>query len=391
MTPYDPSMTISDYISQLEKHIQIMQHLVQAMKLAEQMARLHGQVKPAMYPQHNSWQQWTSPGFQQPNVYQGYGAPYSACPTERGDAFRFFDHHKDALAPIQDMFNRSMTGGFADMFGPRAETNSKTNTSGNVTAWVSEVRLAQVVVSGIAPTYELHLTNSRGEQYTRTYTLKEFAQATANNGVMNALISAVARSPKDVDGQAWDLGDRYIVSVTGVGSFVAEADILPLLRLNKPIINLITSAPTTSVDEVVLEKTDDSIVIGTFDDLMVALSTCKDIASVTFDDVTRNLLIVGRGIMNEDVELRVSERLIKEVIANAPTHANGRDMGTLFRKMKKNPALKVFIFMVKSLDLALFQVIDPGKSVEFIISGGKRTATFTNNIQPDKYHLTVIE
>lgn len=259
MTIFNPYDSTGNYIFQIEQHIQMLQHLVQALKLSEQQARLQRHpFGPAVYPQNpintniQDWNNiWNRPGFQQhpqPGPMSGFGGtPNTDRMSERGEAFRFFEQHKDALSPIQNLFNQSMTNGFANAFGPRAETDPKTNASGNVTTWVKEARLAQTTTSGIAPTYELHFTNSRGESYVRTYTLKEFAQATANNGVMNALISGVARSPKDIDGQAWDVGGRYIVSVTGVGSFVAEADTLPLLRLNKPIINLGRIQPIPAV------------------------------------------------------------------------------------------------------------------------------------------------
>lgn len=234
MTPYDPSMTISDYISQLEKHIQIMQHLVHAMKLAEQMARLHGQVKPAMYPQHNSWQQWTSPGFQQPNVYQGYGAPYSTYPTERGDAFRFFDHHKDALAPIQDMFNRSMTGGFANLFGTAGSFDQRTGAAINETQWVADMS------PGKGGNFEFKVQSAAGINFAEM-TIDELARKTANNGVLNHLINMVTTSPKGVNGSAWRVdGGRIVITIDNLGSFVGDENILPILRLTRPILDLRT-------------------------------------------------------------------------------------------------------------------------------------------------------
>jgi hypothetical protein len=91
-------------------------------------------------------------------------------------------------------------------------------------------------------TYELHLTNSRGEHYTRTYTLKEFAQATANNGVLQFhLINMVTTSPKSVNGSAWLVdGGQILITIDNLGSFVADENILPFLRLTRPIIDLRT-------------------------------------------------------------------------------------------------------------------------------------------------------
>ncbi len=202
--------------------------------------------------------------------YQPYPPLYGSESTvdqcnSKSEAFKFFEQHKESLQPIQNMFNQ-FTGSnyqpntdfrFSSMFGPQVgeSRNRESGVASTLSTWVQQVEPAGDLSLGIDSVFTFQVASSTGDISTHKGTLREFAQATSNNGVLNTLLNRVAMSPKPIDGHIWKFKDTYIISIKGVGSFVADTNMKPLLtRFHQPIVDLTppVKLPELSTDEILV-------------------------------------------------------------------------------------------------------------------------------------------
>ena len=204
----DQTISTSVYISQIEQHIQMLQHLLQGLKYAdrmEQRARNHPFMSP--YPNtpdrgfgQSGYNRWTQ---QQPKQFSVFGGTSNTATL--GEAFKFFNHNLI------------------------------------ITQWVVGMSPC------IGGNFEFKVQSAVGINFVEM-TIDELARKTANNGVLNHLINLVTTSPKGVNVSAWRVdGGRMVITIDNLGSFVCDENILPILRLTRPILDLRTK-PTPIPD-----------------------------------------------------------------------------------------------------------------------------------------------
>lgn len=381
---------INHYINQIEAHVQSINQLLNGLRSLTSS-------------RYQSWQ---------PNTpYPGYGTPtyshvpgtyfgsnhFPSQPNGRVDVFKLFDQHKETLSPIQDMFNPSITNDFAYAFSPDIRPESEPGKSNIVSAWVEDVRLH--VIDKDVRYYSFKLKNSLGAVYNNVYSLEEFAKATANNGVLSLLLGQLTRNPSVVNGRAWLIEDQYLVTVNGVGSFVSDSAIHPLLRFNQPIVDIREQSNQDSAYGIA----DEGIQLGAEEPPAIHVIKAIDKTTTSISDF--HIWLNSNGVI--DQVQRTSEGVIefhfvskggkctvvetspdvltkwRNISAPIPTKQNV--LSRIVKQMKNNSNVVTTLVTIDDLDIALIKVIgdNPNDNHELYVTDslrGNKFAAATNEL-----------
>lgn len=358
-----PNLQVAAIILQLEQQIRIIQQLVSSLKFAEQTRTQQPPYRSTGYPINTNPQRWYTDldrpiwdrPAPQPQTGQMGGSSdmsYTDRMTERAEAFRFFEQHKDALSPIQNLFNQSMGVHKPDLEIPDSPVFYRD--------WVTDIVPHTQKSNSGEQEYVFTFQSAMGATVTRTCTLSEFQKYHSDGRALKKYVMGVSGGNTNMGVQMWRIGNQYIVTLYNVGTFAIVPDSeTQMVNFNRPIIDL----PVSVTDQSVKDDSPSETPVTEFTELKHNLTEwlmsepwVTNDAQLIDSDVLR-LDMLSTNSDKRHVLMIANDFLTKWFDSREEYDINGHDLHALYKGMLKDPNKVVTVVTFENLGHAILQVL----------------------------------